>query len=125
MSVSSSPSIRRRWARLWWSPGTLRCITCSARRCGGVSRKRGSEEGPEMEIFLDTANLEEIERWLDCGVLDGVTTNPSIMLKDGGYDLKRRAGANPPPPLPLLRTGGAWRQGRRDLREHLRRPRSR
>lgn len=44
-----------------------------------------------MEIFLDTANLEEIERWLDCGVLDGVTTNPSIMLKDGGYDLRRRA----------------------------------
>lgn len=43
-----------------------------------------------MEIFLDTANLEEIERWLDCGVLDGVTTNPSIMLKDGGYDLQRR-----------------------------------
>jgi transaldolase len=45
----------------------------------------------EMEIFVDTANLEEIERWLDCGVLDGVTTNPSIMLKDGGYDLQRRA----------------------------------
>ncbi len=44
-----------------------------------------------MEIFLDTANLDEIERWLDCGVLDGVTTNPSIMLKDGGYDLQRRA----------------------------------
>ncbi len=44
-----------------------------------------------MEIFLDTANLEEIECWLDRGVLDGVTTNPSIMLKDGGYDLQRRA----------------------------------
>ena len=44
-----------------------------------------------MEIFLDTANLDEIERWLECGVLDGVTTNPSIMLKDGGYDLQRRA----------------------------------
>ena len=44
-----------------------------------------------MEIFLDTANLEEIERWLDCGVLDGVTTNPSIMLKDGGYDQRRPA----------------------------------
>lgn len=44
-----------------------------------------------MEIFLDTASLEEIERWLDCGVLDGVTTNPSIMLKDGGYDLQQRA----------------------------------
>lgn len=44
-----------------------------------------------MEIFLDTASLDEIERWLECGVLDGVTTNPSIMLKDGGYDLQRRA----------------------------------
>ena len=44
-----------------------------------------------MEIFLDTANLEEIERWLEYGVADGVTTNPSIMLKDGGYDLQRRA----------------------------------
>jgi transaldolase len=44
-----------------------------------------------MEIFLDTANLEEIERWLDRGVLDGVTTNPSIMLKAGAYDLQRRA----------------------------------
>ena len=44
-----------------------------------------------MEIFLDTANLDEIERWLRWGVLDGVTTNPSIMLKDGGYDPQRRA----------------------------------
>lgn len=44
-----------------------------------------------MEIFLDTADVDEIGRWLDCGVLDGVTTNPSIMLKDGGYDLRRRA----------------------------------
>ena len=44
-----------------------------------------------MEIFLDTANREEIERWLECGIADGVTTNPSIMLKDGGYDLQQRA----------------------------------
>ncbi|HLB27530.1 MAG TPA: transaldolase family protein [Dehalococcoidia bacterium] len=44
-----------------------------------------------MEIFLDTANLDEIERWLACGTVDGVTTNPSIMLKDGGYDVRRRA----------------------------------
>ena len=43
-----------------------------------------------MEIFLDTADIDEIERWLECGILDGVTTNPSIMLKDGGYDLQRR-----------------------------------
>jgi transaldolase len=44
-----------------------------------------------MEIFLDTANLDHIERWLKCGVVDGVTTNPSIMLRDGGYDLQQRA----------------------------------
>ena len=44
-----------------------------------------------MEIFLDTANIDEIKKWLSYGVLDGVTTNPSIMLKDGGYDMEARA----------------------------------
>lgn len=44
-----------------------------------------------MEIFLDSANLKEIDRWLSYGVLDGVTTNPSIMLKDGGYNIEARA----------------------------------
>jgi transaldolase len=44
-----------------------------------------------MQLFLDTAELEEIQRWLEYGVLDGVTTNPSILLKDGGYDVTERA----------------------------------
>jgi transaldolase len=44
-----------------------------------------------MEIFLDTADLKEIRKWLAYGVVDGVTTNPSIMLRDGGYDMERRA----------------------------------
>ncbi|HEU4758700.1 MAG TPA: transaldolase family protein [Dehalococcoidia bacterium] len=44
-----------------------------------------------MDIFLDTANLDEIRRWLEYGLLDGVTTNPSIMLKDGAYDMEARA----------------------------------
>ena len=35
-----------------------------------------------MKIFLDTADIVEIRKWLDMGVIDGVTTNPSIMLKD-------------------------------------------
>ena len=39
-----------------------------------------------MEIFIDSASITEIEKWLDMGVIDGVTTNPSIMLKDGVYD---------------------------------------
>ena len=44
-----------------------------------------------MEIFLDTANLDEIRYWLGQGLVDGVTTNPSILLKDGGHDIERRA----------------------------------
>lgn len=44
-----------------------------------------------MQIFLDSANAQEIETWLRQGVVDGVTTNPSIMLKDGVYDLENGA----------------------------------
>lgn len=44
-----------------------------------------------MEIFLDTANITEIRRWLAEGLVDGVTTNPSIMLNDGVYDMERGA----------------------------------
>jgi len=46
-----------------------------------------------MEIFADTADLTEIRAWLDFGVLDGVTTNPSIMLAGGIYDLRQGAQA--------------------------------
>lgn len=41
-----------------------------------------------MQIFLDSACYREIEHWLAQGVIDGVTTNPSILLKDGVYDLE-------------------------------------
>jgi len=41
-----------------------------------------------MEIYIDTAKIDEIRRWLDYGVIDGVTTNPSIMLKDGVADIE-------------------------------------
>ena len=43
-----------------------------------------------MKIFLDTANVDEISKWLNFGVLDGVTTNPSILLKEGGSDMEGR-----------------------------------
>ena len=41
-----------------------------------------------MKFFVDTANLNEIREAHDLGVLDGVTTNPSLMAKEGisGYD---------------------------------------
>lgn len=36
-----------------------------------------------MKFFIDTANLKEIQEANDLGVLDGVTTNPSLMAKEG------------------------------------------
>jgi len=36
-----------------------------------------------MEFFIDTANLNDIKEAYDLGVLDGVTTNPSLMAKEG------------------------------------------
>ncbi len=36
-----------------------------------------------MKFFIDTANLNEITEAYDLGVLDGVTTNPSLMAKEG------------------------------------------
>lgn len=41
-----------------------------------------------MKFFIDTANLQDIQEAYDMGVLDGVTTNPSLMAKEGifGHD---------------------------------------
>lgn len=41
-----------------------------------------------MKFFIDTANLDEIKEAEDLGILDGVTTNPSLMAKEGikGHD---------------------------------------
>ena len=41
-----------------------------------------------MKFFIDTANLDEIREAYELGVLDGVTTNPSLMAKEGikGHD---------------------------------------
>lgn len=36
-----------------------------------------------MKFFIDTANLDEIKEANDLGILDGVTTNPSLMAKEG------------------------------------------
>ncbi|CAN5419632.1 fructose-6-phosphate aldolase [soil metagenome] len=41
-----------------------------------------------MKFFIDTANLNEIKEAFELGILDGVTTNPSLMAKEGirGHD---------------------------------------
>ena len=36
-----------------------------------------------MKFFIDTANLKDIKEAQDLGILDGVTTNPSLMAKEG------------------------------------------
>ncbi len=41
-----------------------------------------------MRIFIDTANLDEIREAADMGILDGVTTNPSLVAKEGHKDFK-------------------------------------
>ena len=37
-----------------------------------------------MKFFVDTADVKEIRELNDLGLLDGVTTNPSLILKSGG-----------------------------------------
>jgi transaldolase len=37
-----------------------------------------------MKIFIDTANVQEIREAVDMGVIDGVTTNPSLLSKEKG-----------------------------------------
>lgn len=41
-----------------------------------------------MKLFIDTANADEIRKAAALGVLDGVTTNPSLIAKEG-RDLKQ------------------------------------
>ena len=41
-----------------------------------------------MKFFIDTANIEEIRKAYELGVIDGVTTNPSLMAKEGKDPVK-------------------------------------
>lgn len=41
-----------------------------------------------MKFFIDTANLDEIREANDLGLIDGVTTNPSLVAKEGDVDFK-------------------------------------
>jgi transaldolase len=41
-----------------------------------------------MKIFLDTANVEEIKKINEFGILDGVTTNPTLLSKEGDEPIK-------------------------------------
>lgn len=43
-----------------------------------------------MKFFVDTANLDEIREAAELGLIDGVTTNPSLVAKEGDIDFKER-----------------------------------
>ncbi|OGJ47919.1 fructose-6-phosphate aldolase [Candidatus Peregrinibacteria bacterium RIFOXYA2_FULL_33_7] len=42
-----------------------------------------------MQLFIDTANLDQIKKYAELGIIDGVTTNPSLIAKEG-VDYKTR-----------------------------------
>src|SRR5918911_2205598 len=46
-----------------------------------------------MKFFIDTANLEEIREGAAFGLVDGVTTNPSLVAKEGDVDFKQHVAA--------------------------------
>ena len=61
-----------------------------------------------MKIFIDTGNINDIQRLVDIGIIDGITTNPSLLAKEPGdyrENLKKiceivrgRSAAKSPPP---------------------------
>ena len=50
--------------------------------CVAIASKIPNSED-EMKFFVDTANVDEIRELNDTGLLDGVTTNPSLIMKSG------------------------------------------
>ncbi|HKQ52663.1 MAG TPA: fructose-6-phosphate aldolase [Pyrinomonadaceae bacterium] len=46
-----------------------------------------------MKFFIDTANLNEIREAAELGLIDGVTTNPSLIAKEGNVDFKQHIAA--------------------------------
>jgi transaldolase len=46
-----------------------------------------------MKFFLDSANLDEIREAANLGLIDGVTTNPTLIAKEGGVDFKKHIAA--------------------------------
>lgn len=42
-----------------------------------------------MKFFIDTANLDQIKEYQDLGILDGVTTNPTLLAKEGAEPMEQ------------------------------------
>src|SRR5690606_20317916 len=51
-----------------------------------ITQPSGNLRRPRMKIFLDTADLSEIRRAAEAGLIDGITTNPSLLAKAAGTE---------------------------------------
>lgn len=77
-----------------------------------------------MKFFLDTANLDDIKKYAAWGIVDGVTTNPSLLAKEG-VNLEKRIKeilkiVNGPISVEVIATDtkGMLREGRRYAKWH-------
>jgi transaldolase len=59
----------------------------------GKTGETSQHEESLMKFFLDTANLNEIREGAALGLVDGITTNPSLVAKEGGVDFKQNVAA--------------------------------
>ena len=65
-------------------PLTARIARCASKStASGFWRIRVIKEDFNMKFFLDTANLDELKAGARWGIIDGVTTNPSLIAKEG------------------------------------------
>ena len=53
-------------------------------KVAGVGRAHESGKGVRMKLFIDTGNLQDIEKLVPLGIIDGITTNPSLLAKESG-----------------------------------------
>lgn len=72
-----------------------------------------------MKFFIDTANLDEIREANEMGLIDGVTTNPSLVAKEGDVDFKEHiakicemVNGDVSAEVTSLETNGMLREGR-------------
>jgi transaldolase len=56
--------------------------------CAGAAINQTTKGISVMKFFIDTANLNEIREAASLGILDGVTTNPSLIAKEGQVDFQ-------------------------------------
>ena len=59
------------------------CAVSPCQRAGNYNAKQGRDRGRAMKIFLDSSDVDEIGKHVEGGMVNGVTTNPSLIAKSG------------------------------------------